>query len=134
MEGTAKKWGVSLKRARTRNPTVVMPGLGPGIHVLRSFSAENAEEQLANASSRSGKLVDGRPSPTMTVGKAERTFMLATMLLDQVGEALEEVVAVLRAGRGFGVVLDREDGSALDGDAFIGAVEEGDMGHLDAGG
>jgi hypothetical protein len=39
-------------------------------------------------------------------------------------EAVEKIVAVLRARGGFGVVLDGEDGLALDGKAGVGAVEQ----------
>jgi predicted metalloprotease len=52
----------------------------------------------------------------------------------EVDEAREEVVAVLRAGRGLGVVLDREDRLALDGEAGVRAVEQRDMGLGHAGG
>ena len=41
---------------------------------------------------------------------------------------------ILRAGRGFRVVLDREDRPAVDGEAFQRAVEEGDVGGRDAAG
>ena len=45
----------------------------------------------------------------------------------QVDEAVEQVVAVLRAGRGFGVVLHREDRLVLQAQAFVGAVEQRDV-------
>ena len=44
------------------------------------------------------------------------------------GEALEEVEAVGRAGRGFRVVLDREHRPVLQRQAGVGAVEQRDMG------
>ncbi len=51
---------------------------------------------------------------------------LALALAHEVDEAAaEEVVAVLRAGRSFRVMLHREDRLADDADAAIGAVEEG---------
>jgi len=46
------------------------------------------------------------------------------MGFNQFNEPVEQVVAVLGAGGGFGVVLDGEDGFALDADAFEGAVEQ----------
>src|SRR5262245_33293310 len=49
-------------------------------------------------------------------------------------EAVEQVAAVLRAGRGLGVVLHREDRLAGHRQAFERAVEQRDMGGLDAGG
>src|SRR5579862_8581459 len=48
-------------------------------------------------------------------------------------KTVEEVVAVLRAGRGLRVILDREHGLAGDGEAFVAAVEQRDMGHDDFG-
>src|SRR5690606_37972073 len=62
----------------------------------------------------------------------ERRFAL--LLADQVHEPPEEIVAVLRARRGFRVVLHREDRLAGDAQAAIGAVEERDVGFLDAPG
>src|ERR1041384_8812804 len=55
------------------------------------------------------------------------------MLINQRGEALEEMVAVLRAGRSFGMVLHREDGLAFQRQALVRAVEQRDMGDPDAG-
>src|SRR5438477_5962758 len=46
-------------------------------------------------------------------------------------EAVEQVVAVLRAGGGLGVVLHREDRLAGHRQAFERAVEQRDMGGLD---
>ena len=53
-------------------------------------------------------------------------------LLHRADEAGEEVVAVLRAGRGFRVILHRENRVALERQAAIRAVEERDMGFDDA--
>jgi hypothetical protein len=47
---------------------------------------------------------------------------------------MEQVVAVLRTGRGFGVVLHGEDGLALQRDAGVGAVEQRDVGFDHASG
>ena len=52
----------------------------------------------------------------------------ALLRADLVEEAREQVVAVVRAGRGFGVVLHREDRLAVDAEAGIGAVEQRDVG------
>ena len=54
------------------------------------------------------------------------------LLLHQIHEALEQVVAVVRAGAGFRVVLDREHRLALDADALKGAVKQRRMGFDDA--
>ncbi len=40
-------------------------------------------------------------------------------------------MAVVGAGGGFGVVLDRKDRAVLDSQALVGAVEEGDVADLD---
>ena len=48
-------------------------------------------------------------------------------LAHQVDEALEQIMAVARAGRSFGVILHREDRLAFELDAGIGAVEQRDM-------
>ncbi len=50
---------------------------------------------------------------------------------DEVEEAGEEVVAVMRAGAGLGVVLHREDRLAFNLQAGVGTVEERDVGLLD---
>jgi pyrimidine-nucleoside phosphorylase len=50
----------------------------------------------------------------------------------QLGEAFEEVVAVLRAGGGYGVVLHREHRLAFEFEAAIGAVEQGNVGFFHA--
>src|SRR5258706_13096268 len=46
----------------------------------------------------------------------------------QIGEPLEQIVRVARAGRGLRVILHREYRLALELDAAIGAVEQRDMG------
>ncbi len=56
---------------------------------------------------------------------------LAARLLDQIYKALKQVMRVLRAGRGFGVILHREDGLAFQADAAIRAVEERHMGFFE---
>ena len=53
---------------------------------------------------------------------------LALLRPDQVDEAGEQIMAVLRAGRGLRVVLHREYRFALDGEAAVGAVEQRNMG------
>src|SRR5262245_13184456 len=50
----------------------------------------------------------------------------------RLGEALEQIMAVLRTGRGFRVVLHREHRLAFDLQAAIAAVEQGDVGFLHA--
>jgi hypothetical protein len=56
----------------------------------------------------------------------------ALALADQVHEAAEQIVAVLRAGRGFRVMLHREHRLSDQPQTAIGAVEQRDMGLLDA--
>ena len=55
-----------------------------------------------------------------------------TNVLEQVAfvkvEAREQVVAVVRAGAGLGVVLHRKDRLAIDAQARVRAVEQRDMG------
>src|SRR5207247_11190985 len=46
----------------------------------------------------------------------------------QIGEPLEQIMRVARAGGGFRVILHREHRLALKLDAAIGAVEQRDMG------
>src|SRR5258708_18303376 len=46
-------------------------------------------------------------------------------LAHEARETGEQIMAVARAGRGLGVVLHREDRPVLEGDAAIGAVEQG---------
>src|SRR5260221_11909023 len=48
-------------------------------------------------------------------------------VVDQPHETLEKVVAVLRTGRGFRMVLHRKDRLALDLQPLIGVVEQRDM-------
>ena len=48
------------------------------------------------------------------------------------GEAVEQIVAVHRPGRRFGMILHAEHVPAFDRDAAIGAVEQRDMGFLHA--
>ena len=43
-------------------------------------------------------------------------------------------MAVLRAGRCLGVVLNGEDGFALDAQAFVGLIEQADMRDFGFGG
>src|SRR5690349_2234979 len=71
------------------------------------------------------KLPNSRPNP-----KPTRSVWSAS--IQHPHEFLEQVEAVLRAGAGFGVVLDTEGAFAGDGYAAIGAVEERDVGFLDA--
>ena len=47
---------------------------------------------------------------------------------DQVMEVVEEGVGVVRAGGGFGVILNREDGEVFVAEAFDGVVVEVDLG------
>ena len=55
--------------------------------------------------------------------------MLAT---NEVAEAVEEVVGVVRAGGGLGVVLHRERGDVEGAQALDDVVVEADVAHLDA--
>src|SRR6185437_7828694 len=52
----------------------------------------------------------------------------ALLRAHQIGEALEKIMRVARAGRGFGMVLHRENRLALELDAAVGAVEQRDVG------
>src|SRR5690606_13453720 len=52
---------------------------------------------------------------------------LPAALANEVGEALEQIVRILRSRRCFRVVLDREDRFAGERNAAIGAGEERDM-------
>src|SRR5438876_1106203 len=47
--------------------------------------------------------------------------------VDQIDEALEEIMTVLRAGRSLRMVLHREDRLALNLQPFVGIVEERDV-------
>ena len=60
----------------------------------------------------------------------ERRLALAGA--DQVDEAAEQIVRILRAGRCFRMVLDREDRPAGERDAAVRAVEQRNVGLLDA--
>src|SRR3546814_5143257 len=60
----------------------------------------------------------------------ERRLSLA--FAHHVDEAAEEVVAVLRAGRGFRVVLDGKDRLARDAQTAIASVEQRNMSLLNA--
>jgi hypothetical protein len=46
-----------------KHPTIVMPGLSPGIHELRRITTANVCKPLRKASPVAGKLVDGRAKP-----------------------------------------------------------------------
>ena len=48
------------------------------------------------------------------------------------GEAFEQVVAVLRPGAGFGMILNRKDGAVFHPDSAIRSVEQAHMGFLHA--
>ena len=56
----------------------------------------------------------------------------AGVLVHHLDKAVEEVVRVLRAGRGFRVMLHREHRLALHLNAGVGAVEQRDVGFLHA--
>ena len=51
--------------------------------------------------------------------------------VDHRGEAVEQVVAVLRTGRGLGMVLDAEHRAVDQANSFEGAVEQRDVALLD---
>jgi len=80
----------------------------------------------------------------MTIGPAPITRMLlmsvrlgirlflALALVDHVDEAIEQVMAVGRAGRGLGMVLDREGRLVGAAQALVGAVEQRDVRDLGA--
>src|ERR1700730_17361411 len=55
-----------------------------------------------------------------------------TRLGHRVDEALEQVMAVLRAGAGLGMVLHRKHRQVPQLQPLVAAVEQGDMGRLDA--
>src|SRR5215472_5536419 len=72
------------------------------------------------------------PAPMMRIDlMSVRLGIRSARLFHQVHESLKEVVAVLRAGAGLGVVLHGEDRLALDPQALVAAVEERDMCRLD---
>ena len=58
----------------------------------------------------------------------------STSSAHELAELGEEVLAVVRAGRGLGVVLDAEDRQARVAEAFEGLVVEVDVAGLDVGG
>src|ERR1043165_2269386 len=80
----------------------------------------------------------------MTIGPAPMTRMLlmsvrlgirlfaALALVDHVDEAIEQVMAVGRAGRGLGMVLDREGRLVGAAQALVGSVEQRDVRDLGA--
>src|SRR5271155_4899645 len=49
------------------------------------------------------------------------------LVVDQADEPLEEIVRILRSGRRFGMVLDREDGAVGHPEPLVRAVEERDV-------
>ena len=49
------------------------------------------------------------------------------MAIDQLGKTLEQIVAVLRARRGLGVILHAEHRPAFRRDAFVTIVEQADV-------
>src|SRR3954470_7170401 len=57
---------------------------------------------------------------------------LAALFADQIDETAEQIVRVLRTGRGLGVMLDREHRTARERNTAVGAIEQRDMGFLDA--
>src|SRR5262249_51052375 len=72
------------------------------------------------------------PAPMMRTDlMSVRLGIRSARLFHQVHESLEEVVAVLRAGAGLGVILHREDRFALHAQSLVAAVEQRDMRHLD---
>src|SRR5580658_5626496 len=75
------------------------------------------------------------PAPMIRIeAMSVRLAMPDRLLVDEPDEALEEIMAVLRSGRGFGVILDREDRLAGHAQALVAAVEERHMGRRDIGG
>jgi len=52
----------------------------------------------------------------------------------RVGELSEEIVRIVRAWGGFGVVLDAEQGQVFVAHAFVGVVVEIDVGDFDVAG
>src|SRR5579859_4810951 len=92
-----------VRNAQAMTPRFVMPGLDPGIH---HFSRK----------------MDRRVKPgddDLASGPLLRAH--------QIGEAVEQIVRVARAGRGLGVILHREHRLAVELDAAIGAVEQRDV-------
>src|SRR5579875_115454 len=72
----------------------------------------------------------------MTIGPAPMIRMLAMSVRLGIGahqrdEAREQIMAVLRAGTGLRVVLDRKDRPVDDAQPLIAAVEQRDVGRLD---
>src|SRR5262244_2974667 len=57
----------------------------------------------------------------------------ALMPLHQADEALKQIMAVLRAGRGFRVILHGKDRAILHAETFVAAVEQRDVRDLDIG-
>src|SRR5260221_14707726 len=74
---------------------------------------------------------EGRTSVSLCL--CDESFLPSSPRLHCGDEAVEQVVAVLRAGGGLGVVLHREDRLAGYRQALERAVEQRDMGGLDAG-
>src|SRR5271168_2637216 len=73
----------------------------------------------------------------MTIGPAPMIRMLSMsvrlgILVHQPGKALEQIMAIVRAGARLRVVLDRKDRLADHPQPFIGLVEEREMSRLDA--
>src|SRR5437660_10054909 len=56
--------------------------------------------------------------------------LLALALVDHLDEAVEQVMAVGRARRGLGMVLDREGRLVGAAQALVAAVEQRDVGYL----
>ena len=67
----------------------------------------------------------------LDVGALGHERLLALALVDHLDEAVEEIVAVGRAGRGLGVILHREGRLVGAAQALVGAVEQRDVRHLD---
>src|SRR5215217_1028016 len=83
-----------------------------------------------NPSAISPRFISSNPPKCLRSGGGRlvfRTLGHALFLAHQIQEPGKEVVAVLGAGAGFGVILHREDRLAIDGEAGVGIVEERDV-------
>src|SRR5215472_18854670 len=85
-----------------------MPGLVPGIHVLPCRPAAAIRWNLADALFAIGKLVDGRPSPTMTAERARLDHLRWFSLIDVDGR--DKPGHDVRGGRGANLLAERRYG------------------------
>ena len=116
-------------RGPSRSCANVFSIAAAGSRSARHRSRRDRPGTAAGCSAPRRRRRSGSARGSMAVVATSRSLLLA--LAHQAGEAVEQIVAVARAGRGFRVVLHREHRPVLQRDAAVRAVEQRDVRLLD---